>query len=135
MTTQQLSQRVEMIDAEVKNLELQQQSDITTIQYLQQEITALQNELSELSAMPDEIEAEEKRSQAAFEEAMREMEHEEETGLREELARLHKEHALLAREIELQQSKLRQVTNDRDQLKHRWTRLKDDISKHDDHHL
>merc|ERR1712113_1138261 len=55
MTTKELQQEIDIFDKDVKELELQQNSDLNTIKFLKQQIIIKEKTLNELKEIPERL--------------------------------------------------------------------------------
>eukprot|EP00484_Ammonia_sp_Unknown_P020783 CAMPEP_0197026620 /NCGR_PEP_ID=MMETSP1384-20130603/6669_1 /TAXON_ID=29189 /ORGANISM="Ammonia sp." /LENGTH=484 /DNA_ID=CAMNT_0042455319 /DNA_START=21 /DNA_END=1475 /DNA_ORIENTATION=+ len=129
MSTKELQREIDIYDKEVKELELQQNSDLNTIKFLKQQIEAKQQSLNELTQIPEQLRVKEEEENKLFQQRMRDLENAADDNTQEIIEKTQKEKETLTKAIKLEQANLRSITEKRDQLRMQYERLKDQITK------
>merc|ERR1712228_393417 len=128
MTTKELQHEIDIYDKDVKELELQQNSDLNTIKFLRQQIIAKEKMLNELQEIPQRLKEEEENNEK-FMQTIKRLETEIDNNTQEIIEKTKKEKETLTKAIKLEQSNLRSITQKRDELKNQYEWLKDQITK------
>ncbi len=129
LTTKELQQSIERVDKEVKELELQQTSDLNTIQFLKQQIELKEQALKTVQDAPQRLKEEEMRQSQLFEREMKKVEGANNDNLQRIILKTRAEKETLATAIKLEQSNLRAITEKREGLKAQYEWLKKQITK------
>lgn len=129
LTTRELQRDIERVDKEVKELELQQTSDLNTIKFLRKQIELKAAALKEAQDAPERLKEEERRQNAEFEVEMKKLEGTNNDNMQRIILKTRKEKETLTTAIKLEQSNLRAITEKREQLKAQYEWLKDRITK------
>ena len=129
MTTKELQREIDIYDKDVKELELQQNSDLNTIKFLKQQIVLKEKTLSELQEIPQRLKEEEERNNLEFMQTIKKLETESDDNTKEIIDKTMKEKQTLTKAIKLEQSNLRAITQKRDELKNQYEWLKEQITK------
>ena len=129
LTTKELQRDIERVDKEVKELELQQTSDLNTIKFLKQQIVLKEQALEKVKDAPDQLKEEEVRQNEEFEREMKKLEGSTNDNMQRIILKTRKEKETLTTAIKLEQSNLRAITEKREQLKGQYEWLKDQITK------
>lgn len=127
--TQNLTNNIAIVDKQVKELDLQQESDKNTIKFLDQQITTLQRTLDELKQIPTRLEEEESKLEKEFELKLKALNESGLIDLNQELLKLRQENETLATALKLEQANLQTTTQQRDDLKSRYEALKEEMTK------
>ena len=129
MTTKELQHEVDIYDKEVKELELQQNSDLNTIKFLKQQIQIKEDKLNELKVIPEQLKTKEEENNRIFLQKMKDLENSADTNMQEIIQKTQKEKETLTKAIKMEQANLRSITQKREELKKQYEWLKDQITK------
>ena len=129
MTTKELQREIDIIDKDVKELELQQKSDLNTISFLKQQILIKQETLDELKDIPEQLRVKDEENNKRFIQKMQDLENEADDNMQEIITKTQKEKETLTQAIKLEQANLRSITQKRDELKRQYNAIKDQITK------
>jgi len=129
MTTKELQREIDIFDKDVKELELQQNSDLNTIKFLKQQIILKQEALNELKEIPEQLRLEEEENNLKFIQNRKELENYHDDNMQELIDKTQNEKDTLTKAIKMEQSNLRAITQKRDELKQKYEWLKDQITK------
>merc|ERR1712129_614602 len=120
MTTRELQREIDIFDKDVKELELQQNSDLNTIKFLKQQIRLKEDTLSELQETPQGLKDEEEENNTKFMKRMKNLENESDDNMKEMIEKTAKEKETLTKAIKSEQASLRTITQKRDELKNKY---------------
>lgn len=129
MTTKELQHDIDIFDKDVKELELQQNSDLNTIKFLKQQIKIKQDTLNELKDIPEKLKLKEEENNKLFIEKMKNLENAADDNMQEIILKTQKEKETLTKAIKMEQANLRSITQKRDELRKQYDWLKDEMTK------
>lgn len=129
MTTKELQNDVNRFDKEVKELELQQNSDLNTIKFLKEQIQIKENKLNELKVIPEQLKAKDEENNRLFLQRMKDLENNADNDMPQIIQKTQKEKETLTKAIKMEQANLRAITQKREELKKQYEWLKDQITK------
>ena len=135
LTTKELQREIESVDKEVKELELQQTSDLNTISFLNQQIVLKEQALDKVQGAPQRLKEEELLQNEGFEREMKKVEGSNNDNLQRIILKTRAEKETLATAIKLEQSNLRAITEKRGELKAQYEWLKEQITKMTNKHV
>ncbi|ETO12476.1 hypothetical protein RFI_24900 [Reticulomyxa filosa] len=101
MQKEEIEKQIREVDNDVKELELQQQSDVSTIQFLQQQISTKEQQIEDLAKIPERLKQEEAQREAEFQQKIKELEDDSNNSFQEQLIKINKEKDILTKEIKV----------------------------------